>query len=451
MVVGGLLRGWAASWGFISDEICWLFNGGVYTNWAAGETAVNPPAIRMVLAAITTDHWQIAHMGRAWSFAAGTGAIGLMFWLGRLVGNNKNLPGFLAASYLTVLPLAIQQAGQFRSYATLVFVLTWHLIALVKVVDGWKGPPRRSWVGHLVVSAALLPQVHYTGVAVVFLEGLTFAVWLRDRRFLRYYVPAALLFAPLGYRIVTETNEHLAPDVDRLQNLAMLFQVVLHHPFLTVLVVLGWIRFQGRQRILLLGAVSSAGGLIAVASYHLARPDLGIIPTTYQIPLMATLPLVIPTTTTAGTLGRVVAWIAMLGAFLLVAVDGYSRQLRGPRAHDGPPLMARDVQAGHWPSDRPTYLYPPSTVQPVHFYLKYRRLLDNCPTDEGPFCFEYRGRLFTRFNERDIPSSYVVLFSVDGQEERFADQCRLARAQPTYWVWDCPNGWKAPVKRRGSP
>jgi hypothetical protein len=373
-----------------------------------------------------------------------------MFWLGRLVGNNKNLPGFLAASYLTVLPLAIQQAGQFRSYATLLFVLTWHLIALVKVAGSWKQTPQRSWIAHLVVSTALLPQVHYTGVAVVFLEGLTFAVWLRDRRFIRYYIPAALLFAPLGYRIVTETSEHLAPDVDRLENLAQLFRVGFHHPILTVLVVLCWFRFQARQRILWLGAASAAVGLTAVASYHLARPDLGIIPTTYQIPLMAALPLMIPTSSAAGTWGRRVAWIGLLGAFLLVAADGYTRQLRGPRAHDGPPWMARDVQAGNWPRDRPIYLYPPSTVQPLHFYLKYERLLDNCPTDEGPFCFEYGGYFFTRFNERQTPPSYVVLFNVESLEERFADQCSLARAQPSYWVWDCPNGWKPPLMRQGS-
>jgi hypothetical protein len=444
MVCGGVLRGWAASWGYISDEVCWLFAGGVVGEWAAGETAVNPPALRMIMTAIGGDHWHTPAVGRAWSFAVSTGAIGLMFWLGRLVGQNRNLPGFIAAFYLTFLPLAIQEAGWYRSYATLVFVVLWHLIALVQVVDSGERPRSRTWVVHLVVSAALLPQVHYVGVAILLFEGLTFAVWLRDVRFIAYFVPAALLFAPLGYRIVTGTHEHLAPDPDRLRNYGHLFVIHVYHPVLTGLVVLSWFRLHRRQRALLLAAIATAVGLLAVANYHAARLELGIVPAAYMLPLLASLPMVIPARSRVEVWARRAGWVVLSFFLIDVLQDRFFYFLTDPRAQDGPPMLVRDVQTGRFPHDRPIYLEPPHTLQPVYYYLERQRLLTECPVDRRAICFRHGEHLFLGFENRDLPSSYVVVFSLESREEVLGAQCSLVGFKETYWVWDCPRGWKAP-------
>lgn len=453
MAFGGLIRGWAATWGYISDEICWIFPGGVWENFITGETAVNPPAIRMVLAAITSDHWQAIQMGRAWSFAAGTAAIGLAFWLGRLVGGHRNVPGLLAAAHLMLLPLAIQQSGLFRSYATLQLVLLWHLIALIQVVERWQEPPPRAWRIHLVASAAALPQVHYVGVAILLFEGLTFALWLRSRRFLRYYVPAALLFLPLGLRIVTRTQEHLAAGPDWWRSLAELFKLAEQHPVLAALTLLCWPLWRRRQRTLLLATVASSAGLIAVASYHSARDDLGIVTTLHLAPLMAALPLAIPAARPVGRWARACGWAIIALLFAELLADRLPRLLLAPRPQDGPPLMARDLQAGRWPADRPTFLWPPSTVQPVYFYLTGQRRWAPCPADEhaGPTCFEHQGQIVGGLYTDEVPPSYVVVFAPESHEQRFGAQCQLARAQVLYWVWDCAAGWKEPSADGGRP
>jgi 4-amino-4-deoxy-L-arabinose transferase-like glycosyltransferase len=142
--------------------------------WHAVYTTSITPPLHYVLA------WMALKLGgdstvliRLPSLVFGTAIVPLIFVLGRRLGGFRT--GLLAAMLLALGPFAIWYSDEARTYATMMFLVAFSTLALLRALDA---DARRLWWVLYAVSACAALWSHYTAAFVVAAEGL-WALWAR--------------------------------------------------------------------------------------------------------------------------------------------------------------------------------------------------------------------------------------------------------------------------------
>ncbi len=164
------------------------------------ETGVNPPLFRwwVTRPALPADGLAL---GRWTATLGSVAALGLAGALARRLSGSWT-PALAAVGVLAVVPDAVRVGVDSRVYGLAAAVVAAHALALVSRERAWAGPV-------IVVTAALLPWLHYSTVPWLMLAALA-ATWDRPRTLL-LYVPGALAAIPLAVLIPSRASERVVP------------------------------------------------------------------------------------------------------------------------------------------------------------------------------------------------------------------------------------------------
>ncbi|MBT3220701.1 MAG: hypothetical protein HN348_16565, partial [Proteobacteria bacterium] len=288
--IGGLPRGYS------SDEMAMLQPWGFWQILTDPESAVNPPLLRLMFN-VPFDTAHTLYYGRLFSFCCNIVAIGLAFWLGRLV-SRSNLGGLVAAGLVVFHPYAGLQASIFRSYSAWMLIAFWHLISLCRLVET-RGDRSVAVAIQVGVSAFLLPQIHFFSVPILLAEGLALlTLFPANRKDFLLFVPAGLGFLPFGIYILNEPARRVLPDnegvwgaVETVVGISgMLEQVAM----VLVLCLLFWPLLNRGQRMLLCGAMGVVVSVVIFGGKQLVRPPASIFMLPFFAVLTAAIPWLIP-------------------------------------------------------------------------------------------------------------------------------------------------------------
>lgn len=415
--------------GYIADEIGWVRDGGWAELYFDGETAVNPPLLRVLInVGFETD--VVPDVGRAVSLVASCLAVAVVFSAARRAGRGDLAIASVAAALVALSPLAVAQAGWFRSYGVLQLVMAWHVWSLVAVADG---EGRRGEV-HLALSALLLPQLHYFTVPMLLLEGLALAV-VAGPRVLAAYVPATLGFLPLAARILADgAREHLAPT----DPWGSVYEVLTLGSGPRGVVVLAAAvvavpAHRAPQRVLALACLAVAGAAILVGHAHDMRGDLSIV----LLPAYATM-----VTSIAAAAPRIARWLLLAGLCAWVGPPQAERmgfEILDRLPVDGSREIATDLVAGRWDAGgAPIFLYPGHLLHTTHYYATRRPLMDPCPPwPDDRVCFLVDGTPVVAADELAEVGAGLVLTDLDEPVAELAARCTTLRSTRFYHAYDC--------------
>lgn len=201
MATAVAMRVWALSYGFTQDEVGWV--APVWMFFQSGEITVNPPLYPGLLNAVFPDG-QVIMAGRVVSTLCSLATVAVA-WTAGLALSRGSVPIAAAAALWVVFhPYLAFVGGVFRVYACFALVLMWYTSAGARLLDDDAPRHRRG----VMVSAAVLPWLHYMGLPIVAMSGLALVVMAPRsdgfRRTGRLFVPAAVGFLPLAVMIASK-------------------------------------------------------------------------------------------------------------------------------------------------------------------------------------------------------------------------------------------------------
>lgn len=459
--------------GYSPDEFANLFHGSVWALVTDPESGVNPPLLRLIFNAPLPEP-QTLQASRALSFAAGVGAVPMAFLLGRRASEGSAWAGLLAASAMAAHPYAVEMSGRFRAYGPFMLALGWHLWALGHAPSDRAGPARRRARQHVVLSAILLPWLHYMAVPLLLLSGLAWSASPRTRDLFRLYVPAGLLVSPMAWFVLADTSARVSSP--RPLSHTLLHLVSLELPSrpalwtwtkaategtgfatgpmgrfhlsaaLVALTLLGalfvWQRLSATERGLTVYAGALLASVVLLSPIQYVRSPVVTMWLVPVAPLLASLPRHLP----GVGLPRVVP------ALILLAVMSDVPERLGAVRERSPADSLRDF-AQRWRSydalrdGRPIHSFPEYTLSGLYFYLKGQHIRADgdpppgspCAT-VGPGCMVHDGVVFRvqRGWDRDAPPDALVVAFEGRPPEGFGSGCALVEEGWQFSLWDCP-------------
>ncbi len=447
VIIATVLRLWEFHQPAIADELAWLHPGFSAVEIALSrETAINPPLLQILfnapLSAAGALWW-----GRAWSLAASVLAVVGMAWLARAArdGNTDGATeGIFAALLLALMPIAIQQGGIYRAYATGTLLLIWHYWALVVWAKA-RDTASPGQIAAVVISAILLVQVHYFTAFQLLFEGLLLAAWGRRWRTLLLYGPAALLLLPWIYVAVGGSEARL-PASSPSEWLSRVYNTLglgLDQPralMLVIAVVLVWAavlwpRLEVGQRVLWIASVAAMLAGLVVPLGHLPRTDTTVFVTPALFALVATMPASYPMPLEM----RTGIWLALFYGWCNTAFDRYEYEsILGATPDQGYVNFVEDYQAGQWASER-IYVHPAQAILQMHWELFGEPW--SCCEREGRLCFDDPATS-TRFigaNDPQLPptDAGIVVTIWPDRVAPLLESCTTVHSEPGLGVWLC--------------
>jgi len=204
---GGWLRWPLLDVGILGDEQALLQYHGLERFWRDSLSALHPPLYRMSFR-MFLDPLAALEMGRMGSFVAGLALIGLMAVNARRLLGSR-IAGLAAALWCAALPVGIIWSALFRPYSIWMLLVAAHMWTVMRWLE--PGAESAKWRSiPVVLTALLLPQVHYMSVPWLAVFGLSLVVFgLVSWRRLWVYLPSALLFLPLCWFVLGSRNPNM--------------------------------------------------------------------------------------------------------------------------------------------------------------------------------------------------------------------------------------------------
>lgn len=461
-VVGLGLRARDAMRGVSPEEAGDLRHGSAWKLWIDREIGVNPPLLKW-LVNLPFECWDSLWFGRLLSVVCGTLAIVLTFAVARRVARGADSAGLVAAGLLAVHADAIRNSAEFRPYGVWQMVGALHLLALFRLLDDRASVSARRAV---MVTAVLLPQLHYFGLPWIAALALVLAAQAGTRPLARLYAPAFLLVAPLllvsvatpslrrpdGHAVLhtllgissmelPSPAAFAAPIIDSLGISRSEFYMVEHGLFaLAVAALLLPFALAARplstpERLVLAGAGSVLVSVLTLGQLHLVRSPIVMMTLTSLPAALAAAPFALPSG--PGRLTARVAGVVVLGTGLIAfwtRAPEVNRSLWPDRFastwhdHDA-------VRAG-----RDVVLYPQATEMMLYLTLSHHAWdqvdgTSRCP-DGTDHCFTWEGARFVVLPKWTGTPPDGLLVAFGPTPKGFGEGCTLqSDAGPI--VWDC--------------
>lgn len=466
VVVAVVVRWHLLGLGFDSDEVGTVVTGTWWSMLDHPETTVNPPLWRWVWC-LAFPPWEAATWGRRFAFACSVLAVPAGYVVARRASGSA--AAALAAGLLLALhPWNVRYGGMFRVYATFSLLLLVHLGTLAAAIDG----RRRGITAPLaVLSAMLLPWLHYLAVPIELALGLTVLVGLPGRRrWVLAYAPAALGVLPLApFVLGAEEGRYVSPDREPLrQVLLRLASLDLHPPpevwprlsklwtawtgmrpplgevmaetlLLAALVaILAWRRQPTVARLALGGHIGLLAGVLALSQVQYVRPPTVIWAVTLAGPALASAVRAVPWRAPRAILAVVgLVWVSGgLGKRLHDERAKWEAERAGPWIAEAWPTLDRE-RAG-----RPFVVSPAASLWTVWFHLAHD-VPRRAPSGPGCAgydpCFVWRGVTWAGVDRVGDGSALdaIVLRPDPYRPEGFAAACAPLRDEGAWGLWDC--------------
>ncbi len=193
------------SHGYSTDETGTLTPGGWFAQLFDPESGVNPPLWRWLLTFFPPG--QELDGGRLVALVASVLAVPVVaFTSARLSG--RAVGAWIGGLALALHLPSIWAASTARVYGPWSLVLALHVLLVVR----WTEAPGRGRAAGVMLTAALLPWIHYAAVPWLLVAGLLAMAWPATRRLPLLYAPAALAFLPLAERIWLSPDRRVPPS-----------------------------------------------------------------------------------------------------------------------------------------------------------------------------------------------------------------------------------------------
>ncbi|MCB9680037.1 MAG: hypothetical protein H6733_01070 [Alphaproteobacteria bacterium] len=472
VALGVVLRWPLMTLGFTSDEVANVSNGTFAQIFDNPETGVNPPLWRW-LWNVPVDAWTGAGLARYASLASSLLAIVLGFVVGRRAGRGLALAGLVAACMLAVHPFPVRYAALHRIYAFWSLLALVHVWAMGHALDAEPGRRRLRWAAVAVLTAMVLPWVHYFSVPVLLSLGIAILVGMPGRRrWVLAYVPAALGVLPLVPYVLFEEGRRVAPDREPMSELLLKltsmdlhppapvlavvskpwFQLTGHYPAIglwmevstaAVLVagLLLWRRAPSTLRLALAGAVGVLAGAMVLGRVQYVRPATVVMVVTFVGVAIGAVPSLLP-----GRRARQVA-VLVVGAWFCGALPtALSREAAYWHADEALPYVV--ANASSWEAtrgDRAFIVSPAHRLWSMWFQLAHQvpRLAHRGPRCEGyDPCFEHEGVAWGGVDE--VGDGHLldgIVVSIGAwRVAGYASTCTVIRDEGSWGIFDCRRG-----------
>ena len=438
VVVGLLLRWDGLSHGYTSDEVSLALPWSTWEIIKQGESAVNPPWYPALFNALFEPH-DVVRWARRWSLAMSGVTIFCIAWFGKSYGNGSLWAGTVAACLFVFDPWAIDHATVFRVYSTATAVAAWHLLALGEVLNGNK---TRTWLGQLMLSAFVLPQLHYYWFVILGILALTLLI--HRHRWAWLYLPAGLGMVPwLVFMWITPSQQNPSGIEGSWASIQMLATLGSHYgsywaaPIgLTALLLYRWLSPMTRAAFWIATSLVLATAIIG--QIQMVRPPVSLF---LLISLCAILAGLLGRLPTKGDLQVVQPFI---GIALIVGIMGVSR-ITQPL--DTPEVTPHNNLLREWSSIQrhvDEYEVEMVIVQPeyylpvLHLYQTSRTLskaLQPCDTQHK--CYTWENVLWTGHRDALKETQTALIVSLQWTVSNWPERCSELRSKPAYSLWLC--------------
>jgi hypothetical protein len=217
------------------DELANVMPGRPWMVLTDVEAGVNPPLLRVLLNT-PFDGGDVVWWGRRFSLVCSAGAVALLYAVS-LRASRWRPAAAAAAALFVVHPIAVRYGVLYRSYAMWTLVWAWHATAMGRALDDGQ----RRWTLQAVVSAMVLPWVHYLSVPVLLGAGAATALTMPGRRrWAAVYLPAAVGILPMVPYVLYAPQRRVPPDEPVLAVMQKLVGLDLRPP-LTLATPVSWV------------------------------------------------------------------------------------------------------------------------------------------------------------------------------------------------------------------
>lgn len=435
------------------------------------ETGVNPPLWRAMFN-LPFEAWDTPWWGRRFAFGCSIGAVVAAFVVGRRAAGGVALAGLLAAAFVATDPWLVRYAALFRIYGWWSLTVLVHLGVMGRTLEV-EGRARWAWGAAAVVTAMLLPWIHYASVPLLLAFGLTILLGIPGRRaWILAYVPAAIGVLPLVPYVLYEEGNRVSPDTEPFQQIMVrLASLDLHPPAwlwnhvikptagalglgtplaesmaasVAVLLLLGavlWRSLPTTARLAWGGFVGLYLGIGAMAQAQYVRPNTVLFFVTLAAPLFPALVARVPR---RGL--RIVALLALgvwFGATLPKVLAKQRRVWDAEAA--GPTFAATWHGYDQVRGERPVIIHPRHRTWTTYFHLAH----DHPRTSRGGTvcagrdpCFQWDDTAFVGMDDLGDGAAVdgLVLHLDAWRPEGFLSTCTPLHDSGTWGVWDCRGG-----------
>lgn len=472
-LTGAWLRLPILAQGITPDEFVMIVHANAWTIFWESESGVNPPLLRVLFNVLFEEPGAMT-AGRGFSWLCGTLAIPLAFEAGRRATGGSLVAGLTAAVLVTFHPYSIRMSGRFRAYAPWMFTMGLHLVALHgwrTAMDAAQAAASVRWRRVALVTAILLPWLHYQSVPLLLLLGAAFVFDARWRPALRLYAISGLIVSPMSLLVLTGGSArvpHRGPLSSLMAHLfALDFQsmpavtrfartlvpaalVPRDDTFLPAALVVGsailvaillWARrrLSDLERVLLYGTLGLLIGSMLLSWVQLVRTPTVVMILVFAAPLLAAIPQHLPF-----RWARPVASILVAGLLLNSAYHDILRVQREPDSYSLLAFSQEYHDHDDVRGDLPIYTWPQYTWVGMYYYLQGHHVtyLQEDPRAAcGDGCFEHEGVQF-HATERWAPGQQGpgIYAAFDDMPDADLTGCIQLHEARWYHVWLCGTG-----------
>lgn len=465
MMLGLMLRLPGLERGATSDELANIMQGTAAQIFADPEAGVNPPLLRMLFNPVLGDH-ETLRAGRWFSLVWSTAAVGLAGWVGFLAAGRRWGGAVLAAAMLAFHPIAVKYGTIYRVYGWWSGVMLLHVGSLSSAMEA-KGKDKYAWGAFALLSACLLPWIHYFTVPIFLGFGVLLLLQKRSR-WLWVYGASALSISPMIPFVLhsperrVSAGDTLWSSLQKITALDLVPPSPLANPAVGLYRALGgesfrWPVWMSLGTVLLLvvgllcirklpqaakmslaGALSVLGGAVVLAQVQYVRDPTVVMLAVFVAPFLGGL---------AGLIDNL--WLRILSLLSFAAWFGWSMpdrlayyDLRRAEFDARPLVMERLPSFNGVRGGRPVFIYPDYEVGTAYFYgmgehFGQARWNKQCPS--GVPCFVMEGTRvqgIRQVGDGAQVDGLLISFS-DHHPEGFAASCDKLDGGVGYGIWNC--------------
>ena len=417
------------------------------------ETGVNPPLHRLVFNLLMPSIDATIMGGRIVSLICSVASIPMAFVLGKRVAANP-VAGLIVAGTFAFAPNAVTQSAMFRSYSLWLLITLWHLLAATRYLTAPEGKQKGPAIA-LVISALLMPQLHYISIPILLGEGFALLfLFPKHRRGFSLFIPAGALIVPFLFIIPVMTGRRIPPE-NFSHGVGILIGMFLVPVMLVVVVtafhVWNWKKNSLPLRFLTVGTIIMIFASLFAAGQQYIRTASGLFMMPFFIPIFAS--AVESLSDLAKERVKVLAAASLqlllrgasYGLIAYVLTKAILFGYNDPSINNvdlGWPRFLSDVQQL---SDVPNQLYltdSPHELPTIYFKLTGDSIMKSRPSalcKDRLMCFSHEGRVFAGYRAEDSPNTpavHVILNCLTTPQ--VPAECILLRDEQCYKVWRCP-------------
>jgi hypothetical protein len=453
--------------GYTSDELANVMAVSAWEIATDPEAGVNPPLLRLMFN-VPFDDFTTPWAGRMFSMLCSLGAVVMSYLVGKAAARGHVAAGVLAAMLCVLHPIVFKYAAIYRVYAWWSVTALWHLWAMSRALEA-SDQDRRFWGGQAVVSAVLLPWIHYISVPVLLGWGTAVLLGMPGkRRWFGVYVVSAICVLPLVPAVLFQDARRVASwdapldSLNRILGMDLVLPMALtnpaartwkalgfdnfHWPTCAALVfaaallvhVLAWRRSPTVMRLITAGGIALCAGIYGLAHVQIVRDPTMVMMVVFMAPVLAALPALLPWTYARWAGWAILCWL--IGDQLPDRIAWHGK--RSQETNAVPAFVASWHDWDEVRRGRPVRVHPGYHIPTLYFYEAeehFRRAPWAKACDAYSPCYVADDTVFGAIDDVGDGSRYdALLVSFDPfRPEGFASACRELWQQAETAIYDC--------------